>query len=315
MKRACRPALTLIELLIVMCIIGLLLGMLLPAIQIARRAAYKAQAISDVSQLSLAVAHTKDVNNSRYLPNFITIKSQYDLTQARDAYDWGQLVQFYGPRFGTKNPMTPTIMMSGLPDWGLIQGSQCLVLFLGGWNGTSFTTGQAQNVTNPFVATGSRSTFFDFPPNRLWLPPGSAVPVFVDPFPAHGMVGGTPYAYLTSINGNDYNANPYCPLNPANPLLPNPSPTGQCDIAGGIYTNFANPALAMTIQPTTLMPFVNVTGQYVNFATCQIISAGADSTFGPGGTWKPGTAPYVNGLPGADDYANFWATGLGVPNN
>ena len=52
---------------------------------------------------------------------------------------------------------------------------------------------------------------------------------------------------------------------------------GQCDIAGGIYTNYANPAVTVKIQPATLMPFVSVTGQYVNFSAWQIISVN-DST-------------------------------------
>jgi hypothetical protein len=45
----------------------------------------------------------------------------------------------------------------------------------------------------------------------------------------------------------------------------------------------------------------------------QIISAGRDSLFGPGGSWNPAAGYTTAGSPGLDDLANFSQTPLGGP--
>ena len=63
-----------------------------------------------------------------------------------------------------------------------------------------------------------------------------------------------------------------------------------------------------------ILPY-GVTGAFLNPSTHQIISAGRDKTFGPGGAWVAATASdfYPPGSPGADDQANFYNRTLGIP--
>jgi len=55
---------------------------------------------------------------------------------------------------------------------------------------------------------------------------------------------------------------------------------------------------------TTVSPY-QLGGRFVNQNTIQILSAGENKVFGPGGNWTPGSGPYASGGPGFDDLANF----------
>src|SRR5262245_50928020 len=66
-----RRAFTLIELLVVIAIIAVLIALLLPAVQAAREAARRAQCVSNLKQIGIAM-HNFHASNNFFVPSSIT---------------------------------------------------------------------------------------------------------------------------------------------------------------------------------------------------------------------------------------------------
>ncbi len=69
MRTRCRSGFTLVELLVVIAIIGILIAMLLPAIQAARESARRANCASNLRQLAIAVNTYAERNGEQLPPN------------------------------------------------------------------------------------------------------------------------------------------------------------------------------------------------------------------------------------------------------
>lgn len=255
-----RSAFTLVELLVVITIIGLLMGLILPAIQKVRVSGKRAQTGAEISQLSAAATSFKQ-EFKFYPPDSFTIPTRIDQP------GFAVLKQMY-PRWSPALlpdmvTIAPSSALAGAGITPPLVGIQCLIYFTTGPTNTGWA------IDGPYAPGPTASTkkgpYFEY----------GGVPFAVpyqlkDPF-------GTPYAYFVSSIGGKY------------------APTTQT------LTN--SEGVNSTVAPyQSGLPL-----KFVNSDSVQIISAGADKLFGPGGTtWTPGAGSYDQGFIGADDMANFY---------
>ncbi len=287
MRQRTRPAFTLIELLVVIAIIGILAAILLAGVIPALRRGPELKTTSDIRQMSGALDNFKG-KYKFYPPSKITLCS--DVTKI-DAVSLSYLGAFW-----------PRLDWSQKPDWSgtgstavfTLEGDQCVVFFLGGIPDptTPGMRGFSTNPTNPAsLGTGDRESFYQFETARLFARPNAPSPVpanVPNPFYSYQDAWGVnqPYAYFSAGKSRDgYNPAPASGL-----------PGGDCAslIPRGPY-------FQTNTNPT----------RYFESTRFQIISAGRDGLFGPGGSWLPANASAI--LPaGQDDQVNFYDFKLGV---
>ena len=267
-RRPARDAFTLIELLVVISIIGILMSLILPAVQKIRGTGPRLTAKSDIEQMSAACTHFKN-KYGFYPPSSFTVPTTKNLADP----NFVLLSQMF-PRWMSSQPAGTSTSLTA----ATITGSQCLVYFLGGPLGTGWA------VDVPFAPSPTataKNTFMDFPVARV------VNGAYLDPWK-------TPYAYFGSGTGGIY-------------------PTFQINPTNSPYYTAAN---FIPAPMSGIAPFFSG-AKPVNPNGVQIISAGENMTFGPGGAWTPGAGAYSNAqAPGGDDMANFnGGLMLGVLNN
>lgn len=172
MKRNLRNAFTLIELLVVVAIIGVLVGLLLPAIQKAREAAQRAACVNNLKQIGLALHNFH--GEKGYFPGNVrppaapTIRSRWTF-HILPHLEQGNLYQAYddaqnwdaGPNLAVSATFLKVFNCPSTPDQGRLDGNPANA---GGFpgipaSGTPLVIGT--------IATGDYSQIYDF-----WSPTG-----------------------------------------------------------------------------------------------------------------------------------------------
>jgi prepilin-type N-terminal cleavage/methylation domain-containing protein len=283
-SRPRRPAFTLVELLTVIAIIAVLIGLLLPAVNKVLDNATKAQTTSEIGQLSVALnaAKTDLMGNTTYtLPAQLLLRedNNYNMANPVEAATYYALRQAFG-KFAIAKGNNIDWNGDGAIDgpW-LLYGDSALVFWLGGIPTPVATSppgclGFSNNTTNPAMPGGTRRGPYYEFKSSRLVPCNSAPTFYKYLDPYSSGNTGQPYAYFTVYSNGTYGSD--CPNLGVNPYM------------SGLT--------------------------YLNPNGFQIISAGKNRLFGPGGQWNP-TTGYGGGGPGADDLANFSSTFLGAPQN
>ena len=267
-----RSAFTLIELMVVIVVIALLVGLLMPALFGVRSAADAAQTQAEISQLETAIAAFKAEYG-------VEPPSRFVLPPSADPESM-RIARRIWPQFsGHGGADAPPLSMTGTK---VLNGSECLVLFLGGSfelsDGKFAMLGFAKNPRFPFGVGSSRlGPFFEFDVTRLQDTDGNGVPEYLQPLDGVEV----PYVYLTSrgykVPTLDNNGNPVPPYNDA------------VSHSGGRIPQ------AYRQSPS----------KFWKDRSYQIIAAGADGQFGKGGlkaNWNQADE---------DNLANFGSGKLG----
>ena len=90
--RICKQAFTLVELLVVIAVIGIMVGLLLPAVQAAREAGRRVSCLNNLKQISLAVVNYHD-QLRRFPPGFIRQASDPTVDRFKIGWGWGAFIQ------------------------------------------------------------------------------------------------------------------------------------------------------------------------------------------------------------------------------
>jgi prepilin-type N-terminal cleavage/methylation domain-containing protein len=333
-----RGGFTFIELLVVIGIIALLVSLLAGATIFALNRVDQVKTTREEGGLANSIKQMEaDFNVSVPPPSRIRLRatiSNYTLPTADQLdYDSYAFLRKLWPR------------ISGTINWGpngaggdyVLEGQQCLVFFLGGiqatdpktslWTCQGFSTDPA-NPMNTSV-TGRKGPYYTFEGPRLVqpanLPPTALATAstqatcsfleYLDPY-------GVPYAYFSSgKSANGYN--PYAGITSANlsslnaksyPYSGTTPPTFPCPDCPSLFWTDPSTGNKYAIQPYYQLSGTgaSMTLKYYNADTFQIISAGKDQKFGPGGNWTPQSGPGGTSPNGADDFGNFYDSRLGA---
>jgi RNA polymerase sigma factor (sigma-70 family) len=246
---------------------------------------------SEISQLSQAIGAFKQEFNVTYLPSWVVLREDglYNMSNQDEKDTVVFLQQMFGKRLDLRSfvPASGATPQQG-NDWNgngvldagriVLTGDQALVFFLGGIPAAASqpygVLGFSTSPTNPSAPGGNRrGPYFEFQPSRLVGGNGGFFR-YLDAFKT-----GSPYAYFSSYKStNGYNR----------------YGSSDCENLG-------------------VSPYQESSEVFINPNGFQILSAGANGVFGPGGTSWDRNVGYPSGEPGADDFSNFSASRLGLP--
>lgn len=121
-----RPGFTLVELLVVIAIIGVLVALLLPAVQAARESGRRTQCANNMKQLGLAMHNFESVHNKLPPGTAAKLRFSYSIDVNSEGYEWPYLLHFMlpfmelqnyydavrGPQFDLQNPWSDSSQWS-----------------------------------------------------------------------------------------------------------------------------------------------------------------------------------------------------------
>jgi prepilin-type N-terminal cleavage/methylation domain-containing protein len=310
-----RGGFTLVELLVVMAIIAVLVSLTTAAVVASYDRLSEAQCRSEITNLSGAIKQFQgDFNNPGPPPSVIWLDgsgptayqnaptSAVPYTPAalqQLAIDSQAYLRKVWPHINIANGIPWNSGVQGRSNNVILEGEEALVFWLGGAQDpkTGAFLGFSADTTNPMNPNANikrKGPYFQFPVARIGTSPtGSGFPMYFDSY-ASGTPAfprDKPYAYFSSgKTANGYNAYAAATTN---------APNYDC-MSIGNFPAYAQPAGA---------------GQAVQFYhpdTIQIISAGKNRAFGPGGFWSP-LNPTAIGPAGVDDLTDFAQRKMGAP--
>jgi prepilin-type N-terminal cleavage/methylation domain-containing protein len=263
-----RDAFTFVELLIVVAIVALLVALLMAGVMRVLGLQVRTETTSDITQMTQAMGAAKaGYNNMEYFPSQLILYSDINNYRIGTTNLEKQTANAFRAMFGKRFISNGGMVNWGVPNGTVLQGSECLVFYLGGIVQGGRATGFSKNPTDPTAAGGERlGPYFNFKVGRLVALPARQAASYLDP-------NGIPYVYFGALSDNNYDAT-HAHL--------------------GVSPYFASGS-----TPT----------KWLNPNTFQIISAGKDKAFGPGGAIN--TLVGYTGGAGADDIANFSQAELG----
>lgn len=149
---------TLVELLVVIAIIGVLIGLLLPAVQKVREAAARSSCSNNLKQLALAV-HNHETANSFLPTSFSALLPYIEQQNLHNGMDQGYSFSLHRRDAGERGTLPAGIDILGVPTVPGITGGDTLILHYPTAQMTSFETeGASQNRRRMFGQL-----------NQLWL--------------------------------------------------------------------------------------------------------------------------------------------------
>lgn len=336
-----RSGFTLIELMVVVVIIGVLVGLIGPAVMRAFRTARDAQVRTEITQLDTAISNFKATYGVEPPSRIVLFESGADGADA-GGNDWDDMstyslagevarsraiIRRIWPQFDFA--LARDLNLDGdTTDTLTLNASQCLLFFLGGGrDAAGAMIGFAKNPTNPFATGGSREgPFFEFRLDRVLAGAAGQFPTYIDAYPEQNRG----YVYFSSYEGRGYR--PLGTDNRAGRATVDDDGNGKTDFldAGNLIPDPAEVGFAGSDDESPLGGPAAVYLQTVTGSTSaaykaqsfQIISPGVDQKFGVGGlftandqltslkTRRPdstmgGDADFVNGVAEYDNVTNF----------
>jgi prepilin-type N-terminal cleavage/methylation domain-containing protein len=286
-----RAAFTLIELLVVIGIIAVLVGLIAGAVQRVRTVGPRTQTLAEIREMadSLNALMKTAPGNPTFLPSKLVLfedTTQYNavLSGARNPpagatkFDvlnsFDALRKVFGSRWiGSGVDWNGDGSISG--EW-VLEGQYALVFWIGGIpdppSKGNGTQGFAKNAFNPARPGGERLASFTFKSDRLVRNTNNGG------FFAYNDPYGQPYAYFSSVG------------------------------VAGSYGNQGNDCPSLGIKAYQSQS----TSEFINPNSFQIISAGPDNKFGPGGAiWDPSAGSSQGDT--KDNLTNFSRLQLAAP--